>query len=144
MKKIKWLVLLCVTISLSACQVNEKKEITDDRQTTESTTEGESEKMNQTMTYAGELTENAEVGENNVRLTFKEVKTEDGKDTMDSISSDGVILNADLNTIKQGENPKDWTAGTKIKFTVQEPVIMTRSIPPQIPGSVIKKVEVEK
>lgn len=137
MKKLNWFVLMGLLFSLGACQSAPEKT----EQSAASTTEEVKDDVNQETTYTGELTEDAVVGEDIVRLTFKEVKSESKEDALDVIGPDGVILNAERKTIQKGEDPKDWKAGTMIEFTVQDPVVMTRSIPPQIPGNVIKKVE---
>lgn len=141
MKKSSLLFLaVAALVLLSACG---KTEATTDKslETRESSSAAEKAKA---AVYEGELSENATEEEDGiVKVTLKNVKgNKDPQNILDSMK-DGVVLHVPKELLA-GVDLATLTIGGKISFSLKEPVIMTRSLPPQIPGDSVEMIQLIK
>lgn len=66
---------------------------------------------------------------------------EDPESILNMMKNDGVILNVSEGQLANGLKEEDLKSGDKIQFTLVDLPAMTMSIPPQVAGNSVLKVE---
>ena len=135
----KRFVLLLALFLFTACSNQAKPEYT---QATEQTTSTKGEAAMATI-FTGKVTSfyTAESDPSVFSIVLHSVEAINDPDAIVSaFKNDGVIVHVPTDTLK-GVVPEQLSEGSIIQCTLHEVPIMTMSIPPQLPGNSIKKIE---
>jgi outer membrane PBP1 activator LpoA protein len=153
MKKIVLtLITIVAAISLAACTGNKEKSSTSkngetamssqDKQTASTNT---SSKEQTESIFTAALVEDAKQNETvdqSIRLVLNKVEAvEDPEKIIGMMKNDGVILNVTKDQFADGITEEQLKAGDTIRFTLTGLPAMSMSIPPQIVGNAVLKVE---
>lgn len=106
-----------------------------------STNQTTEEKAMETV-FTGEITQSviSETDSSILQLTLQSVQAiTDSENIVPAFETDGVVLNVPIE--KLSTEPDALTVGSTVTCTLKGLPIMTMSIPPQIPGNSIEKVE---
>ncbi|MEI5995368.1 hypothetical protein [Candidatus Enterococcus mansonii] len=154
MKKIATPMLtFLLLISLGACTENQKESSKGSEETSMSSQNDQAtddtftskKKENAQSIFTAILTEDAkenDTKDQSIRLVLKEVKAiEDPEKIIAMMENDGVILNVVNEQLADGINYENLKKGDNIRCTLVGLPAMTRSIPPQIAGNSVIKVE---
>lgn len=145
-------VMMVTLFALGACTPN-KTEVKGSGETTmtskndESTeqTTNSSDKENKQAVFTAVLVEDGKQNDTvdkSIRLVLKEVEAvEDPEKMVNMMKNDGVILNVDSEQLGDGITADNLKAGDKVQFTLVGLPAMTMSIPPQVAGNSVIKVE---
>lgn len=96
--------------------------------------------------FEGRLVEDAAKNDDqkSIRIVLSDVKgINDPEDMAKSFANDGVILNIAEDQLGN-VSLEELKSGSQLRFTTMAQPIMTMSIPPQIPGNSIQKIELVK
>lgn len=154
MKKMVAIAAMIITlISLGACTQNKKESSKGSEKTsmssqkdqvTDETYKSENKEKSQSI-FIAVLVEEAKKNDTvdqSTRLVLKDVKAvEDPEKILDTMKNDGVILNVSKEHFVEGTEESDLKTGDKIQFTLVVLPAMTMSIPPQVAGNSVVKVE---
>ncbi|WP_430606253.1 hypothetical protein IGJ55_001941 [Enterococcus sp. AZ170] len=154
MKKITLAVLTIITlISLGACTKNnhdsakgseETSMSSKQNQVTDETSHNVEQEQAKSV-FIATLMEDArrnETVDKSLRLVLNEVEViEDPEKIIGMMKNDGVILNVSDEQLADGITENDLKKGDKIQFTLVGLPAMTMSIPPQVVGNSVVKVE---
>lgn len=154
MKKIVMTIVAVFTlISLGACTQNKKDSSKGSEetsmsskkdQTTNETSNTKDQEKSQSV-FTAVLVEDAKKNDTvdqSIRLVLKEVEAvEDPEKISAMMKNDGVILNVSKEQLANGITENDLKTGDKIQFTLVGLPAMTMSIPPQVAGNSVVKVE---
>lgn len=152
MKKIAIAVITIVTlISLGACTKNkqdsakEREETSMPSKKSEETDATSHNKEQSKSIFKATLIEDAkrnETVDKSLRLVLNEVEAiEDPEKIIGMMKNDGVILNVSNEQLADGVTENELKKGDKIQFTLAGLPAMTMSIPPQVVGNSVVKVE---
>lgn len=143
-------------ITLTACgDKEEKKTTTTETKTTETTVKKEEaqlpkvndeEKANkEATTFTGVLKEDAKEAGSAIILNIGDVVgVKDKADIVKIFAESGLIINAEADQLGKDAKFSDFKEGQKVEVKIQGTAPMTRSLPPQLPGSAlldIKKID---
>lgn len=137
-------------LALGACGSNQDKSTKESSETSMSSQEQQSTDNSQLneqseSIFTATLTEDAvknDTVDQSIRLVLDDVKAkEDPDEILNSFKNDGVILNVAEDQFADGTTEETLKKGDQVRFTLKANSIMTMSIPPQIPGNSIIKVE---
>lgn len=145
------LVTIFAAISLAACSGNKKtgesgsEDTTMSSQKNQTTNTSSTVKEDQESIFTAVLVEDAvqnETVDQSIRLFLNDVKAvEDPEEIIGTMKNDGVILNVTKEQLADGLTEDQLKAGDSVKFTLSGLPVMTMSIPPQIAGNAVVKVE---
>ncbi|MEI5988873.1 hypothetical protein [Enterococcus crotali] len=154
MKKIVLSLLSIITlISLGACTGNEKNSskgssetvMTSKKEQSSEHTSSSLDKENSQSIFTAVLVEDAKKNETidqSIRLVLNKVEAiEDPEEILNMMKNDGVILNVLTEQLTKGVTEESLKKGDKIQFTLAGLPAMTMSIPPQVAGNSVIKVE---
>ncbi|WP_207694286.1 hypothetical protein DOK67_0002367 [Enterococcus sp. DIV0212c] len=154
MKKIAMTLLTIFTvISLGACTENKKESSKGSAETsmsskkdqTNETTSSNENKQKETSIFTAILAEDAKKNETvdqSTRLVLNQVESvKDPEEIVGMMKNDGVILNVSNEQLVDGITEADLKTGDKVQFTLVGLPAMTMSIPPQVAGNSVIKVE---
>lgn len=150
MKKKVWLIsaLALAVVTLAACGSGNKDKNTASSSEASSLKESsepassESTKAEEQAIIKGVLKEDVTTDGDNVSFFIIEVEgVSDPTDIAKGINEDGVILNAESKQVDGEFKAEDFKAGQTIEVTLEANPIMTRSLPPQIPGASIISIK---
>ncbi|EOL43372.1 hypothetical protein [Enterococcus caccae] len=154
MKKIVITTLVVFTlISLGACTNNNKNLPKGSEETSMSSkkdqatdeTSNTKEQARSQSIFTAILVEDAKKNDtvdHSIRLVLKEVEAvEDPEKIITMMKNDGVILNVPKEQLADGITESDLKSGNKIQFTLVGLPAMTMSIPPQVAGNSVIKIE---
>lgn len=135
--------------ALGACGSNQDKSTKESSETSMSSQEQQSDDSQSNeqseSIFTATLTEDAvknDTVDQSIRLVLDDVKAEEDPDEiLNSFKNDGVILNVAEDQFADGTTEETLKKGDQVRFTLKANSIMTMSIPPQIPGNSIVKVE---
>ncbi|MGG5317207.1 hypothetical protein [Enterococcus sp. AZ072] len=136
----KHLILLLALLSLTACsnKQSEQKHTQATEQTSSST-----EAIAMKTVFTGEITSSftTESDPSMVSVVLRSVEAVSDPDSIvPAFENDGVIIH--VSTDNLGElTPEQLSEGSRIQCTLKGLPIMTMSIPPQLPGNSIEKIE---
>ena len=137
-------------LALGACGSNQDKSTKESSETSMSSQEQQSTDNSQSneqseSIFTATLTEDAvknDTVDQSIRLVLDDVKAEeDPEEILNSFKNDGVILNVAEDQFANETSEETLKKGDQVRFTLKANSIMTMSIPPQIPGNSIIKVE---
>lgn len=142
---------LIAALSLTACGTNNEKNTKETevktKQTETKTKDSEvkmpkvndEEKAKEDATiFTGVLREDAKEAGSTIILNIGEaVGIDDKADIVKIFSESGVIINAEADQLGKNLTYADFKAGQKVKVKIQGTAPMTRSLPPQLPGSAL-------
>lgn len=136
--------LTCVLlIVLSGCGKNKLDVLSTDSSMTSEVKE--STDMKELSRYKGTLKQDAQLDEESVSLAFDKVEAiQDSEGMIDSLNADGVVLNIDKKSLSKTVNLDELKQDVEVEFTLESPVMMTFSIPPQIAGNSVKTLKLLK
>ncbi|MGM0215128.1 hypothetical protein [Enterococcus sp. AZ109] len=132
--------LLAALILLAACS-NPAEDPTSSV-TDVSSTNQTMEKTTMRTIFTGEITNSiiSDADSAILQLTLQSIqKIADPEDIVPAFETNGVILNVPIE--KLSSKPETLTTGNTVNCTLKGLPVMTMSIPPQIPGNSIEKVE---
>ncbi|OTN90118.1 hypothetical protein A5819_002617 [Enterococcus sp. 7E2_DIV0204] len=144
---------ICALFILGACTANNNGETKGSTETSmmskkeESTeqTSNSSDKVQKQSVFTAILVEDGKKNETvdqSIRLVLNEVEAViDPEEILNMMKNDGVILNVSTEQLAAGLTEADLRAGDKIQFTLVGLPAMTMSIPPQVAGNSVIKVE---
>ena len=154
MKKIVITILTVFTLaSLGACVQNKKDSSKGSEETSMSSRKNQAtnettntkDKEETESVFKAVLVEDAKKNDTvdqSTRLVLKEVEAvEDPENIIDMMKNDGVILNVSKEQLAAEMTESDLKTGDKIQFTLVGLPAMTMSIPPQVVGNSVIKVE---
>ncbi|ALS00946.1 hypothetical protein ATZ33_06050 [Enterococcus silesiacus] len=154
MKKIVVSLLSILTlISLGACAENKKDTskgssetiLTSNKEQSTEPTSSSLDKERSQAVFTAVLVEDAKKNETvdqSIRLVLNEVKAiEDPEKILGMMKNEGVILNVSTNQLADDVTEENLKAGDKVQFTLVDLPAMTMSIPPQVAGNSVVKVE---
>lgn len=145
--------IICALFVLGACTANNKDESKGSTETSmmskkeESTeqTSKSSDKTQEQSIFTALLVEDGKKNETvdqSIRLVLNEVEAvKDPEEILNMMKNDGVILNVSTEQLAAGLTEADLKVGDKIQFTLVGLPAMTMSIPPQVAGNSVIKVE---
>lgn len=136
---------------LGACTSNQEKSTKESSETSmssqqqESTDDSSKSNEEESSIFTGTLLEDAvknDTVDESIRLVLDDVEAvKDPEEILNSLKNDGVILNVSEDQFSEGTTEENLKKGDQVQFTLTDVPIMTMSIPPQIPGASIVKVE---
>lgn len=142
---------ISTVLAIGACTKNTKSESKESGSTSmtskkEQSTEQSSGKIEQKKSlFTAVLLEDAKKNETvdqSIRLVLTKVEAiEDPESILNMMKNDGVILNVSEGQLANGLKEEDLKSGDKIQFTLVDLPAMTMSIPPQVAGNSVLKVE---
>lgn len=139
MKKKLLMVSLLGLVVLGACSKEDTNQET--LETSNEITESSgTDIMGEESIYTAILLDDAYENDGTISIPITDVTAESDLNELTTVGDEGVVLNADSKTVTLLNPDESLKKGDKVRFTLQSPVIMTMSIPPQIPGSVIVQV----
>lgn len=152
MKKFLIAILAISTVlTIGACTKNTKNESKESGATSmtskkEQSTEQSSGNIEQKKSlFTAVLIEDAKKNETvdqSIRLVLTKVEAiEDPESILNMMKNDGVILNVSEEQLANGLKEENLKSGDKIQFTLVDLPAMTMSIPPQVAGNSVLKVE---
>lgn len=97
-----------------------------------------------TAQYTAVLVEEVKVSNDIVSFKLNDVKADEKVEDPIIFDDMEVVLNATKDSVSDLDKIKELKEGAKITFKVKVPTIVTQSLPPQIPGDTIIKVEAVK
>lgn len=93
--------------------------------------------------YIGKLKEDVTQEDDAYYLPIIDIESVSGENELQTVGKEGLVLLVSADQLT-GAKPELITKGTEIEFSLISPVVMTRSMPPQIPGDHIKSVYIEQ
>ncbi|MBP1044127.1 hypothetical protein I6N95_24250 [Vagococcus sp. BWB3-3] len=148
MKRKIWLfsVLVAAVVSLTACgsgntaQEGSSSEVSSVKDS--SAASSASSEVEEQAVIKGVLKEDVTVDGENVSFLITEVEgVDDPQEIAKGINEEGVILNVASKQVEGEFNAADFSKGQVIEVTLAANPIMTRSLPPQIPGASIISIK---
>lgn len=147
MKRKVWLIsaLALAVISLAACGTKDKETVNSSEASSvkeSSVASSESSEAMKQSVIKGVLKEDVTVDGDKVSFFMTEVEgVSDPNEIAKGIGEEGVILNAESKEVDGEFKADDFKAGQAIEVTLDANPIMTRSLPPQIPGASIISIK---
>ncbi|WP_314059967.1 hypothetical protein [uncultured Vagococcus sp.] len=147
MKRKVWLIsaLALAVISLAACGTKDKETVNSSEASSvkeSSVASSESSEAMKQSVIKGVLKEDVTVDGDKVSFFMTEVEgVSDLNEIAKGIGEEGVILNAESKEVDGEFKADDFKAGQAIEVTLDANPIMTRSLPPQIPGASIISIK---
>lgn len=147
MKRKVWLIsaLALAVVSLAACGTKDKENVNSSEASSvkeSSVASSESREAMEQSVIKGVLKEEVTVDGDNVSFFMTEVEgVSDPNEIAKGIGEEGVILNAESKQVDGEFKAADFKAGQVIEVTLDANPIMTRSLPPQIPGASIISIK---
>lgn len=147
MKRKVWLIsaLALAVVSLAACGTKDKETVNSSEASSvkeSSVASSESREAMEQSVIKGVLKEEVTVDGDSVSFFMIEVEgVSDPNEIAKGIGEEGVILNAESKQVDGEFKAADFKAGQVIEVTLDANPIMTRSLPPQIPGASIISIK---
>ncbi|WP_086312800.1 hypothetical protein A5821_000352 [Enterococcus sp. 7F3_DIV0205] len=150
-KRVLTILTILTLVSLGACAKNKQNSPKGSEETAMSSkqnkatdeTSNDNEQAKSIFTAVlGEDAKENETVDHSTRLVLKEVEAiEDPEKIIGMMKNDGVILNVSKDQFADGITSNELKKGDKIQFTLVGLPAMTMSIPPQVAGNAVIKVE---
>lgn len=140
---------LVAALSLTACG-DKKEETKNTKETaTSETVETQMPKVNdeekskeEATVFTGVLAEDAREAGTSTVLTIVETEgVKDKNDIVKMFSQAGVVINLDDDQLGKDLTAADYKAGQKVEVEIEGSAPMTRSLPPQLPGSAVISIK---